>query len=141
MARGERDPDRSLQLLGPRDSSRLLVVARDDAEVIDELGGRHRTFSWATLASVRLDVPLSARSSMSQELFVSVNQLLEMSRAKGSTYNHIVIEASGIAEPKSVRSVFQDAETYQTSVMEQARYVLDSTRMLERWRKCSYGLM
>lgn len=49
---------------------------------------------------------------MSQELFVSVNQLIEMSEAKNTRYDHVVIESSGISEPKSVRSVFQDAEAY-----------------------------
>lgn len=54
---------------------------------------------------------------MSQELFVSVNQLIEMSEAKGYRYNHVVIESSGISEPKSVRSLFQDAESYEMQLM------------------------
>lgn len=51
---------------------------------------------------------------------MSVNQLVELSSARGSTYDHIVIESSGISEPKSVRSVFQDAESYDMKLMEQA---------------------
>ena len=43
---------------------------------------------------------------------MSVNQLVEMGAAKGTNYDHVVIESSGISEPKSVRSVFQDAESY-----------------------------
>lgn len=55
---------------------------------------------------------------MSQELFVSVNQLVEISETKGNRYDHVVIESSGISEPKSVRSVFQDAESYGMTLME-----------------------
>lgn len=57
---------------------------------------------------------------MSQELFVSVGQLVEMASAKGSQYDHVVIESSGISEPKSVRSVFQDAESYGLKLMDEA---------------------
>lgn len=58
---------------------------------------------------------------MSQELFVSVNQLIEMSEIKGNRYDHVVIESSGISEPKSVRSVFQDAESYEVKLMDKVR--------------------
>lgn len=61
------------------------------------------------------------QSSMSQELFVSVNQLIEMSEVKGNRYDHVVIESSGISEPKSVRSVFQDAESYGVQLMDKVR--------------------
>ncbi|CAM9197284.1 unnamed protein product [Pylaiella littoralis] len=59
--------------------------------------------------------------SMSQELFVSVNQLIEMSEVKGNRYDHVVIESSGISEPKSVRSVFQDAESFGVQLMDKVR--------------------
>lgn len=58
---------------------------------------------------------------MSQELFVSLTQLMGMAQAKGVKYDHIVIESSGISEPKSVRSIFQDAEAYDMLLMEEAR--------------------
>lgn len=58
---------------------------------------------------------------MSQELFVSVSQLIELANAKGQTYDHIVIESSGISEPKSVRTVFQDAEAYGVALMNEVR--------------------
>ena len=59
---------------------------------------------------------------MSQELFVSVSQLMDMASARGNKYDHIVIESSGISEPKSVRSVFQDAEAYGMKLMEEASF-------------------
>lgn len=63
---------------------------------------------------------------MSQELFVSVNELVEMAAAKGTDYDHIVIESSGISEPKSVRSVFQDAESYEMKLMDEVGPALRS---------------
>lgn len=71
---------------------------------------------------------------MSQELFVSVNQLVEMSDAKGASYDHIVIESSGISEPKSVRSVFQDAESYGMKLMEQVIFAASVARFLRSIR-------
>lgn len=65
---------------------------------------------------------------MSEELFVSVNQLIEMSEVKGNPYDHVVIESSGISEPKSVRAVFQDAESYGVPLMDKVReFVSTST--------------
>ena len=58
-------------------------------------------------------------SSMSQELFVSLSQLIEMAAAKGTEYDHVVIESSGISEPKSVRSVFQDAESFEMKLLDE----------------------
>ncbi|CAM9680657.1 unnamed protein product, partial [Hapterophycus canaliculatus] len=76
--------------------------------------------------------------SMSQELFVSVSQLVEMSEAKGTPYDHVVIESSGISEPKSVRSVFQDAESYEVKLMDKVRLdtmvtVVDAGAFLEAY--------
>lgn len=79
---------------------------------------------------------------MSQELFVSVNQLIEMSEAKGTQYNHVVIESSGISEPKSVRSVFQDAESYEMQLMNKVCMVWTKVSRCVyscRYSACSFG--
>jgi G3E family GTPase len=59
--------------------------------------------------------------TMSEELLASVQQLMELSTTKGFTYDHIVIEGSGIAEPKGIRRTFQDAEAYQIPLLDLAR--------------------
>lgn len=58
---------------------------------------------------------------MSEEMFVSVNQLIEMSAMRGQPYDHVVIESSGISEPKAVRTLFQDAESYGAQLMRKVR--------------------
>ncbi|CAM9156263.1 unnamed protein product [Ectocarpus sp. 13 AM-2016] len=76
--------------------------------------------------------------SMSEELFVSVNHLVERAEARGAPYDHIVIESSGISEPKSVRSTFQDAESYGMLLMQKVRMdtmvtVVDAGSFLEAY--------
>ena len=45
----------------------------------------------------------------SDELLTCILQLHEMSQVKGYTFDRIVIEMSGVAEPKNVRREFQEA--------------------------------
>ncbi|CAN0257884.1 unnamed protein product [Ectocarpus sp. 6 AP-2014] len=76
--------------------------------------------------------------SMSEELFVSINHLVERAEARGAPYDHIVIESSGISEPKSVRSTFQDAESYGVLLMQKVRMdtmvtVVDAGSFLEAY--------
>eukprot|EP00903_Cladosiphon_okamuranus_P018046 g16607.t1 len=76
--------------------------------------------------------------SMSEELFVSINELVQMSEVKGNTYDHVVIESSGISEPKSIRSLFQDAESYGMQIMDKVRLdtmitVVDAGAFLEAY--------
>ncbi|KAG5186851.1 CobW/HypB/UreG, nucleotide-binding domain-containing protein [Tribonema minus] len=59
--------------------------------------------------------------SMSEELFTSVYQLVSMSTERGYQYDHIVIEASGVAEPRGVRTAFQDAEAMGMPLMQYIR--------------------
>lgn len=50
--------------------------------------------------------------TMAEELFTSVSQLISVNemRYPGTKYDHILIESSGISEPRAVRDNFQDAE-------------------------------
>jgi len=59
--------------------------------------------------------------TMSEELFASVNQLMEVANQRGTDYDHLVIETTGIAEPRGIRDTFQDAAAYGMPVMEQVR--------------------
>ncbi|CAM9297425.1 unnamed protein product [Choristocarpus tenellus] len=76
--------------------------------------------------------------TMGEELFVSVDKLVGMSKAKGKHYDHIVIESSGVSEPKAVRSMFQDAEAYRMPLMNEVRLdtmvtVVDTGAFLEAY--------
>ena len=57
--------------------------------------------------------------SMADELFTTLAELAAVSSMKGYKYNHIVIEATGIAEPRSIRDQFQDAEAAGMPLMEE----------------------
>eukprot|EP00904_Undaria_pinnatifida_P014190 jgi/Undpi1/9901/HiC_scaffold_28.g12355.m1 len=109
-------------LLKNREGVRIGMVVNDMAEVnVDAKLVRDDPNSQGTGAdSVELQNGCIC-CSMSQELFVSVNQLVEMGAAKGTNYDHVVIESSGISEPKSVRSVFQDAESYGMRLLDEVR--------------------
>lgn len=58
--------------------------------------------------------------SLSDELLPSVMELVTLSDLRGEegSFDHIVIEMSGVAEPRSVRSNFQDAVYYGMPLME-----------------------
>lgn len=86
-------------------------------------------YQWLSLSNAA-PCHLLDRSSMSQELFVSVSQLVEMADNKGIKYDHIVIESSGISEPKSVRSLFQDSESYGMKLMDEVIYKVVVCRCL-----------
>ena len=48
----------------------------------------------------------------SRDLMASVAKLVSISEMKGESYDHIVVECSGIAEPRKIRDLFQEAEDY-----------------------------
>lgn len=126
-------------LLRNREGVRIGMVVNDMAEVnVDAKLVRDDPGSQGTgVDSVELQNGCIC-CSMSQELFVSVSQLIELANAKGQTYDHIVIESSGISEPKSVRTVFQDAEAYGVALMNEVRLdtmvtVVDAGSFLEAY--------
>ncbi|KAL7526194.1 hypothetical protein ACHAXR_001370, partial [Thalassiosira sp. AJA248-18] len=58
--------------------------------------------------------------SISGELLSSVSELMTLSdmRQEDERFDHIVIEMSGVAEPRSVRNIFQEAMMYDMPLME-----------------------
>jgi len=58
--------------------------------------------------------------SISGELLSSVSELMTLSdmRQDDEKFDHIVIEMSGVAEPRSVRNIFQEAMMYDMPLME-----------------------
>lgn len=76
--------------------------------------------------------------SMADELFTTLAELSAVSSMKGYRYNHIVIEATGIAEPRSIRDQFQDAEASGMPLMDKVELhtlvtVVDSAAFLDAY--------
>lgn len=76
--------------------------------------------------------------SKSEELLASVAELVTLSDMRGDndSFQHIVVEMSGVADPKSVRAKFQEAEMYDMPLLERVRLdtmvtVVDSNMFLE----------
>jgi G3E family GTPase len=61
--------------------------------------------------------------SLSEELLGSVSELVLLSdlRGEGMAFDHIVVELSGVADPRAVRSKFQEAILYDMPLMERVR--------------------
>ena len=61
--------------------------------------------------------------SLSDELMASVGQLVQLNdlRTDDEQFDHIVIELSGVADPKSVRSNFQEAAFSQMPLMDRVK--------------------
>ena len=61
--------------------------------------------------------------SISGELLSSVSELMTLSdlRQADEKFDHIVIEMSGVAEPRSVRNIFQEAMMYNMPLMDRVR--------------------
>ncbi|KAL7434104.1 hypothetical protein ACHAXM_003879 [Skeletonema potamos] len=61
--------------------------------------------------------------SISGELLSSVSELMTLSdlRQDDEKFDHIVIEMSGVAEPRSVRNIFQEAMMYDMPLMDRVR--------------------
>ena len=56
--------------------------------------------------------------SVSDELVQTIDDLLQLADMRGDVYDFIVIESSGVAEPKGVRDTFQD-------LIDEGHYVMD----------------
>ncbi|KAI2500195.1 CobW/HypB/UreG [Fragilaria crotonensis] len=76
--------------------------------------------------------------SKSEELLSSVSELVMLSDMKGEElgFQHIVVEMSGVADPKSVRAKFQEALLYDMPLMDRVRLdtmvtVVDCSSFLE----------
>ena len=62
--------------------------------------------------------------SIADELLTSLAEMVALAGMRGTEYDHIVIESSGISEPRAVRDMFQDAEAAQVPLA--ARVGLDT---------------
>jgi G3E family GTPase len=50
--------------------------------------------------------------SLAEDLISSVSQLVTIAERKEVNYDHVIVECSGIAEPRRIRDLFQEAEDF-----------------------------
>lgn len=56
--------------------------------------------------------------SLADDMMLSISKLISLSTIKGTDYDHIIVECSGIAEPRKIRDLFQEAEDYESIIVE-----------------------
>lgn len=76
--------------------------------------------------------------SVSQELAKSLWNLIDICDKRNETFDHIIIESTGVAEPKGVRDLFQDLEDMEEPIVERANLarmvtVVDSVDFFEKF--------
>ena len=119
-------------LLQNNDGLKIAVIVNDVASVnIDEklvVGGT----AAKSKAEAKPDTVIQlsngcACCSLSDELLSSVSELITISDLRDPTdrFDHIVIEASGVSDPRAIRGHFQDALFYNMPLMEDRK----STRL------------
>lgn len=112
------------QLLENNQGLRIAVIVNDVASVnIDAklVSAQQRQTSGAA-GLVELQNGCAC-CSLSEELLASVSELVTLSDMRGDDqgFHHIVIELSGVADPRSVRAKFQEAVLYDMPLMERVR--------------------
>lgn len=119
-------------LLDNQQGLRIAVIVNDVASVnVDgklissssNSGGKKKASAAAGIVELQNGC---ACCSLSEELLSSVSEMVTLSdlRGDGEGFDHIVIELSGVADPKSVRNKFQEADMYGMPLME--RVYLDT---------------
>jgi G3E family GTPase len=107
-------------LLDNNEGLRIAVIVNDVASVnIDSklIAGQNAAAGMVELQNG------CACCSLSEELLTSVSELVTLSDLRGDNerFHHIVIELSGVADPKSVRAKFQEAALYDMPLMERVQ--------------------
>jgi len=135
-------------LLQNNDGTKIAVIVNDVASVnIDEklvVGGTTASISPTTSndnSKPQEVIQLSngcACCSLSDELLASVSELITLSDLRDPTdrFDHIVIETSGVSDPKAIRGHFQDSMFYNMPLMERVQLdtmctVVDCTTYLD----------
>ena len=116
-------------LLQNKDGLKIAVIVNDMASVnVDDKllmrsGDRDKTGSPDSIIQLSNGCVCC---SLSDELLSSISEIVTLSdlRAEDDTFDHIVIELSGVSEPMSVRGSFQDAIYFNMPLME--RVCLDT---------------
>eukprot|EP00597_Dinobryon_sp_UTEXLB2267_P014374 CAMPEP_0170123442 /NCGR_PEP_ID=MMETSP0020_2-20130122/17477_1 /TAXON_ID=98059 /ORGANISM="Dinobryon sp., Strain UTEXLB2267" /LENGTH=532 /DNA_ID=CAMNT_0010354971 /DNA_START=174 /DNA_END=1772 /DNA_ORIENTATION=+ len=56
--------------------------------------------------------------TLAEDMIASISKLVSLSDLKGYNYDHIIVECSGIAEPRRIRELFQQAEDYKMGMLQ-----------------------
>jgi len=59
--------------------------------------------------------------SLAEDLIASVSQLVTIAERKNTNYDHVIVECSGIAEPRKIRDLFQEAEDFNYPLLRQLK--------------------
>ena len=102
--------------------SKLIMSASSQSGMNDDGGGDGAFEYGAASGMVELQNGCAC-CSKSEELLSSVSELVMLSDLKGEElgFHHIVVEMSGVADPKSVRAKFQEAVLYDMPLMDRVR--------------------
>ena len=108
------------RILENKEGLRIAVIVNDVASVnIDS-----KLVSEGSIADGMVQLQNGcACCSLSDELLGGVSELVTLSDMRGESdaFDHIVVELSGVADPKGVRSQFQEAMFYNMPIMERVR--------------------
>jgi G3E family GTPase len=124
-------------LLHKRQGLRIAVVVNDMASVNIDSKLIGSTMLDESNGIVQLQNGCAC-CSKSDELLSSLSELVLLSDLRGEelAFDHIVVEMSGVADPKSVRAKFQEAILYDMPLMDRVRLdtmvtLVDSTTFLQ----------
>eukprot|EP00520_Triparma_pacifica_P018102 CAMPEP_0118642692 /NCGR_PEP_ID=MMETSP0785-20121206/5969_1 /TAXON_ID=91992 /ORGANISM="Bolidomonas pacifica, Strain CCMP 1866" /LENGTH=578 /DNA_ID=CAMNT_0006534257 /DNA_START=137 /DNA_END=1870 /DNA_ORIENTATION=- len=129
------------KMLNNDKSLKIGVVVNDMAEVnVDSKLIKQETFESDDHTVVELENGCACCDA-SDELLTSISRLVTLSDLRNQADDHppfsdIVIEASGISDPKGIRRTFQDAQMYGMPLMDRVRLrtlvtVVDTTTFLD----------
>jgi len=109
-------------LLHNKEGRRIAVIVNDVASVNIDSKLVSSSTTEGALGMVELQNGCAC-CSLSDELITSVEELVTMSDIRGEDegFQHIVVELSGVADPKGIRAKFQEAVMYNMPVMERVQ--------------------
>lgn len=138
-------------LLNNSEGLKIAVIVNDVAEV--NIDNKLIVGNTVSSASNRNNKPAGivelsngcACCSIADELLPAVSELITLSdmnshaNGEDSSFDHIVIELSGVASPKSIRANFQEAELYGMPLLERVKLdtmvtLIDCSSFLDRMK-------
>ena len=118
--------------LNNRNQLKYGLIVNDVAEVnVDSKLIRHQTSSSSSSSASSQAMASGVETvelqngcvccSLAEDLMASVSSLVSLSDMKKVDYDHIIVECSGIAEPRKIRELFQEATDFDSPLMERVQ--------------------